>query len=52
VRPSRTLLAMKVDYEVARAALRISLNATTNIEQISKLLHSLATVLLKTEVLT
>jgi cysteine desulfurase len=52
VRPSRTLLAMKVDYEVARAALRISLDATTNIEQISKLLHSLATVLFKTEVLT
>jgi cysteine desulfurase len=42
--PPRTLLAMQVDYEVARAALRISLNASTNSEQLSMLLHSLESV--------
>lgn len=50
--PSKTLLAMKVDYKVARAALRVSLNGSTNIEQMSKLLRSLASVPSKTHVLT
>jgi cysteine desulfurase len=45
VRPSKTLLAMKVDYEVARAALRVSLDASTSMEQLSTLLNSLATIL-------
>src|SRR5262249_6193844 len=45
MRPSKTLLSMQVDYEVARAALRVSLDASTNWEQLSKLLYSLTAIL-------
>ena len=49
--PPKTLLAMKVDYEIARAALRVSLNASTNIEQITKFLDHLLAALSKSPAL-
>jgi cysteine desulfurase len=45
MRPPKTLLAMNVDYEVARAALRVSLSAATNIEQVREFLRQLADAL-------
>ena len=50
--PPKTLLAMNVDYEVARAALRVSLNSSTNIEQITILLAHLEAALSKSFSLT
>jgi cysteine desulfurase len=47
IQPPKTLLAMNVDYEVARAALRVSVNASTNIEQITILLAHLEAALSK-----
>ncbi len=44
IHPPKTLLAMNVDYEVACAALRVSVNASTNIEQITTFLHQLEAI--------
>jgi cysteine desulfurase len=47
IHPPKTLLAMNVDYEVARAALRVSLNVSTNIEQITRFLSHLEAIISK-----
>ena len=50
--PPKTLLAMSVDYAVARAALRVSLSTSTSSEQTAILLNHLADLLEKPPSLT
>jgi cysteine desulfurase len=41
IHPPKTLLAMGIDYGIARAALRVSLNAFSTIEQITRFVSHL-----------
>jgi cysteine desulfurase len=50
--PPKTLLAMNVDYTLARAALRVSLSTSTSSEQTAILLNHLADLLEKSPSLT